>query len=56
MLTLCLIDDGLGDSDGVFYTIHVEFDTHVVVEEVTGFVVGKAFDVIAKPLRECFIL
>ena len=56
MLFFSLIDNGLGDSDGVFYTIHVEIGAHVVVEEVTSFVIREAFDVIAKPLRECFIL
>ena len=36
--------------------IQVDFGMHVGVEEVTGVIVGKVFDIIIKPIEEGFTL
>ena len=55
-LLLSLVDDGLRNSDGVINMIQIDFGMHVGVEEVTGFIVGKVFDIIIKPIEEGFTL
>ena len=51
-----LVDDGLGDIDGVLHIVHIEIGIHVVVEEVADFVVGESFDVFVEPFGEGFVL
>ena len=50
VLLLSLGDDGLGDPNGIFYTVHIETGIHVVVEEVAGFIIGEIAEVIIEPL------